>query len=190
MKSLFKALATFQQEVGSVKKDSKNPFLKNKYSSLDEMIKHCSPLLTKNGLSIIQLISDSGVNTMLCHESGETIETGNKLMPVQVTKGLSHGQAEGVVITYTRRYQYAGILNLSTEEDTDGQIGDNKELNRSKPKPVEKPKPTEKEIEEGRIKMIGCESMKELGAVYTSFSHDLQKALTSKKDELKVKLSK
>jgi len=135
MKNLFKALSQFQQEVGSVKKDSKNPFLKNKYSSLDEMIKHCSPVLTKNGLSIIQLVSDNGVNTLLCHESGESIETGSKMMPVQVSKGLSHGQAEGVIITYTRRYQYAGILNLSTDEDTDGQLGNNTGLTRSAPKP-------------------------------------------------------
>jgi hypothetical protein len=138
MKNLFKALSQFQQEVGSVKKDSKNPFLKNKYSSLDEMIKHCSPVLTKNGLSIIQLVSDNGVNTLLCHESGESIETGSKMMPVQVSKGLSHGQAEGVIITYTRRYQYAGILNLSTDEDTDGQLGNNTGLTRSAPRPVAK----------------------------------------------------
>jgi len=135
MKNLFKALSQFQSEVGSVKKDSKNPFLKNKYSSLDEMIKHCSPILTKNGLSIIQLVSNDGVNTLLCHESGESIETGSKLMPVQVSKGLSHGQAEGVIITYTRRYQYAGILNLSTDEDTDGQLGSNAGLSKPTPKP-------------------------------------------------------
>lgn len=168
MKSLFKALANFQQEVGSVKKDSKNPFLKNKYSSLDEMIKHCSPLLTKHGLSIIQLISDSGVNTMLCHESGETIETGNKLMPVQVTKGISHGQAEGVVITYTRRYQYAGILNLSTEEDTDGQIGNNKELNKSTPKP------TDKQIEDFRIKIIGSSTKDDLTELWGKIPKEIQ----------------
>jgi len=134
MKNLFKSLSLFQSEVGSVKKDSKNPFLKNKYSSLDEMIKHCSPILTKNGLSIIQLVSNDGVNTLLCHESGESIETGSKLMPVQVSKGLSHGQAEGVIITYTRRYQYAGILNLSTDEDTDGQLGSNTGLTKPAPK--------------------------------------------------------
>jgi len=128
MKNLFKALSLFQKEVGSVSKDAKNPFLKNKYASLDAMINHCSPILTAHGLSVIQLVSNEGVNTMLCHESGESIETGGKLIPVQVSKGLSQAQAEGVSITYTRRYQYSSILGLSTDEDTDGQYNDNKDL--------------------------------------------------------------
>ena len=125
---LIKALINFKSSQKSISKDCKNKFLQNKYVSLDNIIEKTKDNLQKFGLSFVQLVSDNGVETILMHESGGFITSGNKKIPIQTTKGLSEAQAEGVAITYTKRYQLSSILGLSTDEDTDGQYFDNKNL--------------------------------------------------------------
>ena len=122
------ALSRFQGDMQSIKKDGQNPFLKNKYASLDAIIDQTRKVLAEYGLSFIQQVNDKGVNTILYHESGQYFESGYKLIAPSLTKGISPAQAEGVAITYTKRYQLAGLLGISSDEDTDGQYGDNKDL--------------------------------------------------------------
>ena len=115
-------------EIKSVTKDAKNPFLKNKYASLDAIIEAAKPILAVHGLTALQVVNDDGVETYLIHKSGEWISSDYiKIMP-EVSKGLSLAQAVGVATTYAKRYQLGALLNISTDEDTDGQYGDNKDL--------------------------------------------------------------
>lgn len=115
-------------EMPSVKKDAKNPFLKNSYASLDNIIEAARPVLAKHKLFFMQHVNDNGVETIIVHESGESISSGALKIPAEVAKGLSTAQTMGVSITYAKRYQLAGILGISSDDDTDGQIGDNKDL--------------------------------------------------------------
>lgn len=119
-------------EIGIVKKDSKNPFLKNKYASLDAIIEATKPILAKHKLVAFQIVNDFGIETIIMHESGEWIGSDCLKIIAEASKGLSAAQAVGVATTYAKRYQLGAMLNVSTEEDTDGQIVDNKDL-----KPVE-----------------------------------------------------
>jgi hypothetical protein len=108
-------------ELKAVKKDSKNPFLKNKYASLDAIIEAAKPILFANNLCLFQAVTD-GVETTLLHNSGEWISSDVMTIPAEQSKGLSAAQARGVAITYCKRYQLASMLGISTEEDTDGHI--------------------------------------------------------------------
>ena len=126
---LIKALA----EITAVKKDSKNPFLKNKYASLDAIIETSKPILAKYDLAALQIVNDDGIETIILHSSGEFVGSEYiKIMP-EISKGLSAAQAVGVATTYAKRYQLGAILNISTEEDTDGQYADNKDLQKVLP---------------------------------------------------------
>ena len=58
-----------------------------------------------------------GVTTLLMHESGEWIESAVTL-PVVDQKNIA--QEAGKTITYLRRYSLASLLNLYSDEDTDG----------------------------------------------------------------------
>jgi len=125
--------AAFQKalsEIKAVTKDSKNPFLKNKYASLDVIIESCKPILATNGLAFFQQVTTDGVNTVIIHTSGERIESGFLKIDYEISKGLSHAQACGVSITYSKRYQLGSMLGISTEEDTDGQYAGNEGLNK------------------------------------------------------------
>lgn len=117
---LAKALAKFNGEISKISKDAANPFFKNHYATLDAIIDEARPILTKNGLSILQLPSGDGENaiikTLLIHESGEYIESESLVMkPVK-----NDPQAIGSCFTYMRRYSLSSFLCLNTGEDDDG----------------------------------------------------------------------
>jgi hypothetical protein len=124
MPDFVKALA----KIKAVKKDSQNPFLKNKYASLDAIIETVKPILEGNNLAAIQILNAEGVETYILHVSGEWLASGVLTIPVEVKQGLSQAQAVGVATTYAKRYQLGAILGISTDEDTDGQYQDNKDL--------------------------------------------------------------
>lgn len=120
---LASALSKAQAEMPAVPMNAVNPFLKNKYADLAEMIKVASPILAKNGLSISQqpvsVEGQIGVTTTLLHASGQWIEDTISL-PLGDEKGKSLAQVAGSIITYLRRYSYGAIVGLATDEDTDG----------------------------------------------------------------------
>lgn len=121
---LFKALSKFQGELENVEKAKKGHGYN--YASLGHCIDAAKEPLSKNGLSVVQLMGndDKGNNTMqtvLGHSSGEYISS-MCVMPIaklQGGGGSNPAQIMGASITYMRRYQYAAIIGLA-QDDTDG----------------------------------------------------------------------
>lgn len=163
---LSQALAKFNAKVVKVEKDGTNPFLKNKYATLDNIVDAVRPLLAEHGLSVMQVPTDGesgsiSMKTVLIHESGEWLESGTLTMkPVKQTP-----QEIGSVLTYARRYQLSAFLSLNTGEDDDGNSSsgvtgkpENKKPQTKKqqaPKP-DKPKeePKDDKISEGTLKAV------------------------------------
>ena len=127
-------------------KDASNPFFKNKYASLDSIIDEARPVLTKNGLSILQLPSGDGehaiMKTLLLHESGEWIESEALIIkPVK-----SDPQAYGSCISYMRRYSLTSFLSLNTGEDDDANASSGKTLIKTPSTPSKTPTPSTSNI--------------------------------------------
>jgi hypothetical protein len=135
---LAKAMVKFHSVVGKVSKDAKNPFFKNKYASLSNIIEAVTKPLNDNGLSVLQLPSIEGLTTLLLHESGEWISSVSST-PV---KDATDPQKLGSAITYARRYALGAILSLNIDEDDDGQKA-SAPPKRQAAKPELKPKSTE-----------------------------------------------
>jgi len=165
---LSQALAKFNAKVVKVEKDGTNPFLKNKYATLDNIVDAVRPLLAEHGLSIVQVPTDAengsiAMTTILLHESGEWLESGTLIMkPVKQTP-----QEIGSVLTYARRYQLSAFLSLNTGEDDDGNSSSGvteKPKKQQAPKPPlkklppkeDKPKeePKDEKISEGTLKAV------------------------------------
>lgn len=128
------ALVKFNSEVAAISKDADNPFFKNKYATLDNIIDGIRPVLTKHGLSVLQIPGGDGekviMKTLLLHESGEWIESD----PFIMTPIKNDPQAVGSCVTYARRYSLAAFLSLNTGEDDDGNKATHKtDPNRIKP---------------------------------------------------------
>jgi hypothetical protein len=94
--------------------------------SLDALIDHAKPVLTKHGLAIMQppasQIDGNGkgvavVTTMLIHTSGQWCETTSEYPTDR--PGI---QATGSSLTYGRRYDLLGMLGLAGDPDLDGEL--------------------------------------------------------------------
>ena len=60
-----------------------------------------------------------GVESILMHESGEFVAE-RILIPLTEEKGKSKVQSAGSTLTYLRRYSWASILGMYSDEDSDG----------------------------------------------------------------------
>ena len=118
MKSLIPALIKSRRLFPTIKKDSKNPYFKSKYATLDTVLDAVTPVLCDNGLAIIQttevIDNKPSLVTTLWHESGESISSNYPLPEI------SDSQKFGAAITYARRYSLCALLSITAEEDDDG----------------------------------------------------------------------
>ena len=137
------ALARAQAEMPVAVFDAQNKFLNNKYASLGAVIEASRPILAKHRLSLVQFpISDVagiGVESILAHESGEFVAE-RILIPLTEEKGKTKVQCAGSTLTYLRRYSWASILGMYSDEDSDGSSP--VQAFTAKPKPTLPPPPT------------------------------------------------
>lgn len=118
MKAIYRALADFQQEVPTIKKNASG--YGYKFADLEEITKVINPLLKKHGLGYTQPLDGTNLKTILFHvESSDTIESSVEIpQGVQLAK-MNEFQVMGSAITYYRRYSLVSILGLVTDEDAD-----------------------------------------------------------------------
>jgi hypothetical protein len=147
MKNLFKSLATFQQEVPVIFKDTQA--YGYKYADLPRIFEVINPLMKSNGLGFTQLIEGDVLKTIVFHvESGEFIESTLNIPQDVQLKGMNEFQVMGSAITYLRRYAISSMLGLVTDKDNDAQ---GEQLPKQQPQPVkEKPLFTEANFEKAK----------------------------------------
>lgn len=133
------ALAKAQAEVGTVTKDSANPYFKSNYASLAAVWEATRPILSKHQLSVVQMPShdEAGyyVETQLMHSSGQWIRSRTYMKPAK-----DDPQGIGSLISYARRYALQAVTMICPDDD-DGEAA----MGRTAPqKPAESPKPAPK----------------------------------------------
>lgn len=133
-KQLFEALVKAQNEMPALPFDANNPYYHSRYTTLGKIIELTKPILAKYELAITQQIisghslvventeggentiaGEVGIRTILFHSSGESIYS-ECIIPVS---GKNIAQEAGKTITYLRRYAWASILGLYSDEDID-----------------------------------------------------------------------
>ena len=125
---LFQALAKCQGEFKAVGKDKEGHGYD--FSSLQSIMEHSSPILSKNNLSITQLMVTkmvgktvlSGVRTILGHSSGGYVSS-EAYIPTMKTSRNTLVMMFGVNTSYVKRYSWLAACGLSTTDDktdTDG----------------------------------------------------------------------
>ena len=144
--NITKALFIFDAEVGKVKTGSINPFFKNKYASLPDILSAIKEPLQKAGLTVKQFPENGdGLTTMIIHaETGEFISSNYQMKAVK-----DDPQQQGSRITYQRRYAIGAVLGLNIDEDDDGNKASEpgKKTTKETPKTDEPQKPWLKEIQ-------------------------------------------
>jgi len=117
MKQLATALIKAQIEMVAPKKGSVNPFFKNKYADLNDVLAAVVPALNNNGIVVLQPLTHidgkNFVKTILLHESGEVLESLAEIF----CKNPNDAQAYGSGVTYARRYSLSSICGIGSEDD-------------------------------------------------------------------------
>jgi hypothetical protein len=102
-----------------------------RYADLTQVLNTIRPLMSKNGLSIVQFPGNNEgkitIETILMHKSGEWISNVYGMIPIE-QKGANSAQSDGILITYIRRYAIISLLGISAQDDTDGNITSNRKL--------------------------------------------------------------
>ena len=138
IKNLAAAQVKIQQEIADMPKDSKG--YGYNYTSYDALVKYLRPLLTKHGVSFVQMPvgsdSEIGVETLYMHTSGEWIRS-TVCSPIIESKQMNIYQSVGAAITYYRRYSLSAFVGIASDEDNDVQSikVDAKPIKKTAPKP-------------------------------------------------------
>lgn len=126
MKNLYKSLATMQQEVPVILKDTSG--YGYVYADLPAIFEVINPLMKKHGLGFSQSVTIGNlgdnlfdcVETVVFHiESGEKISSTTRIPQGVQLKGMNDFQVLGSAITYIKRYALSSLLGLVTDKDTD-----------------------------------------------------------------------
>jgi len=117
IKNIAAALLKFDEAVSKIAKGEENPFFKNKYAALPNILDAIKQPLIDAGLTVKQFPEgDHQLTTLIIHaESGEYIESTYTMHPAK-----NDPQGEGSRITYQRRYALGAVLGLNIDEDDDG----------------------------------------------------------------------
>jgi ERF superfamily len=121
-KDLHAAVLAIQSEIGTLQKNAINPHFKSRYISLDSLVEHVQPLLTKHGLiwtcePTHQGGSEPYLEYSLIH--AETGQVRTNMMPLLLDK--QNAQGLGSALTYARRYALCAVLNIVADVDDDGE---------------------------------------------------------------------
>jgi hypothetical protein len=115
-KTIYAALVKAQSEFKPLKKTATNPFLKSKYSTLDDIMEATKKALAENGLGFTQSVRGNVVVTTIFHISGNVIESE---FPLIINE--QDPQKQGAAYTYARRYCLQAALGITAENDDDAE---------------------------------------------------------------------
>jgi hypothetical protein len=109
---LIQKIANVKKIVGAIKKDGVNPYLKNRYATLNNVITALESALEEQGLLVLPQPVAEGLNTRIIDRA-----SGARLSSFVPYKGDLDMQKLGSAITYARRYSLITIFNLECEDD-------------------------------------------------------------------------
>lgn len=117
MKLISTAMVKAQKEFGPALKTSTNPHFRSRYADLSACVEAVIDALNNNGIALVQKCheSDTGVNveTLLLHESGESLSCGVLHVPASKQDPQGYGSA----LTYARRYSLMAACGIAPEDD-------------------------------------------------------------------------
>lgn len=136
-KHIAAALVKAQRDFGPALKSSTNPHFRSRYADLSACVEAVVGSLNKNGIALTQhtLNAEGGVSveTVLVHDSGESMSFGTLFVPCSKHDPQGYGSA----LTYARRYSLTTALGIAPEDDD----GNAASAQKTKAAPAARPTP-------------------------------------------------
>lgn len=105
-----------QTEIGVLSKDQENPFFKSKYLDINGLLAQLVPMLSKNGITVVQPLTslpDNSPALATIVMDGEK-EICHSVFPLP---NIQDPQKMGSAITYYRRYALQSLFLLQAQDD-------------------------------------------------------------------------
>lgn len=111
--NIYQKLSKAKAEFSPLLKDSKNPFFKSKYASLNALMDVIEQPFINNGLLLMQPIIEGIVVTKIINvDNTDEMVTSKMQLPENIDP-----QKLGSAITYFRRYTLQSLLGLNAQDD-------------------------------------------------------------------------
>lgn len=124
VKAIVAALAKAQGEFPPIHKDKEVTVTTKsggkysfRYAPLETVMEKVRPVLSVNGIAIMQHVTEGHVQTFLLHVSGEWLSSPRMKIMADESGGM---QAMGSAITYAKRYTLCAMLGVVADDDDDG----------------------------------------------------------------------
>lgn len=168
MQQIATSFVKAQKQFAPALKTATNPHFRSKYADLAACIEAVIDALNANGIALIQKTHDSEngvtVETVLVHESGETMSGGILHVPASKQDPQGYGSA----LTYARRYSLMAACGIAPEDD------DGNSASRA-PKPVPKAEIREpKSKEELAVMIAEATHLSHLGFIWAGLTREEQ----------------
>jgi hypothetical protein len=168
-------LLEFQKRVGSIKKDSVNPFYKSKYADINSLLDIVKPVLNEVGLLVVQplgILDGKNILMTKVFDDDKIVLESSIIIPDNLDP-----QKIGSAITYYRRYSLQSLLLLEAEDD---------DAESAKPKKTEIAE-TVRDLKKG---WADCKTLADASKLWESCSESEKKAYKYTKEETKLRIRK
>ena len=116
-KNIFTAFIAAQKAFGPALKSSTNPHFRSRYADLSACVEAVIDALNDNNIGLVQITHPCNdgvtVETILVHDSGQTMSSGMLHLPATKQDAQGYGSA----LTYARRYSLMAICGIAPEDD-------------------------------------------------------------------------
>lgn len=189
IKNIYSAFIKAQASIEKAVKDSTNPHFRSKYADLGNVMDAIKPHLEDHGLAFFQKFHecDKGIKieTIIIHDSGESISNGVLFVPV--TK--NDAQGFGSACTYARRYSLQSAFGVAPDDD-DGNAA-------SQPKQQQGPQRVPQQQVPAATPMTGdiaeqlqaAPDMKTLVGIFNALDNDQKREFKSTFDAMRSSLA-
>lgn len=117
MKTIASAFVAAKREFGPALKDKTNPAFRSKYADLGACLDAVEGPLLAHGIALYQETFEDAtgvtVETVMLHESGESLRCGKLHVPASKQDPQGYGSA----LTYARRYSLMAACGIAPEDD-------------------------------------------------------------------------
>jgi hypothetical protein len=199
MQQIATALVKAQRAFAPALKTSTNPHFRSRYADLAACVEAVIDSLNANGIALIQRTHDSdngvAVETLLVHESGESLSGGILHVPAAKHDPQGYGSA----LTYARRYSLMAACGIAPEDDDanaaqktrPAAIPRNAGASVSQDQnnaPAGDPAPSKEDIERAAGIIRACKTLVNLQVEWQGLPKAVQKEIVAVKDEVKAAL--
>jgi hypothetical protein len=199
MQQIATALVKAQRAFAPALKTSTNPHFRSRYADLAACVEAVIDSLNANGIALIQRTHDSdngvAVETLLVHESGESLSGGILHVPAAKHDPQGYGSA----LTYARRYSLMAACGIAPEDDDanaaqktrPAAIPRNAGASVSQDQnnaPAGDPAPSKDDIERAAAIIRACKTLVNLQVEWQGLPKAVQKEIVAVKDEVKAAL--